>query len=254
MKNIIIIGLTALMLIGCNSSTDNSGEDNPIVKDPIAKSSQEWYMKTVAKATADDTTEYVHNTAGIFGELKESLNGKDRHDISGYGTGILQVVFPHTEWEEDNGDYFSDYRTFTAGDGKKVWTFQIKNQRDVDLSHAPLQLLLYGPYDVSSTDENGRVTYEETLSNDTSKKTSITLIDVDNQIAYSYEELKTLQLNMDGLHTRTFRWVLGTVEHDDYAPLTTSVAAKSMSLKSTTGTFKMSSETVSNSKFGLPPQ
>lgn len=246
MKNIIIIGFSTLLFMGCDSSTQNSTES-------VQSASQAWYMKTVAKATADDATEYVHNTAGIFGELKESQDTKDRHDIAGFGTAILQVVFPHTEWEEDNGDYFSDYRALTDEESKKVWTFQVKNQRDVDLADAPLQLLLYGPYDVTPTEENGHVTYEEALSKDTSKKTSITLIDVDNQVEYSYEELKTLQLNMDGLHTRTFKWVLGTVTQEDYAPLTT-VAAKSMLLKSTAEMFKMSSETASNSKFGLPPQ
>ena len=263
MKNIIIIGFTALLLQGCNSNTGNSIADNPVTENPVAevpatedtvsKTSQAWYMKTVVKATADDNTEYVHNTAGIFGELKESEDGKDRHDIAGFGSAILQVVFPQTEWEANNGDYFSDYHALSAEDSKRVWTFQVKNQRDVDLKDAPLQLLLCGPYDVTSIEENGRVTYEEALSKDTSKKTSITLIDVDNQMAYSYEELKTLQLNMDGLHTRTFRWVIGTAEQADYAPLTTPLAAKSMSLKSTAKTFKMSSETASNSKFGLPP-
>lgn len=247
MKNIIIIGFMALFFIGC----DSSSQTNSVTKDSLSKA---WYMKTVAKATTNDSTEYIHNTAGIFGELRESQNGKDRHDILGFGTTILQVVFPQTEWDENNGDYFSDYRTLTDEDVKKVWTFQVKNQRDVNLADAPLQLLLYGPYDVTSTEENGRVTYEESLSKDTAKKTSITLIDIDNQVEYSYEELKTQQLNMDGLHTRTFRWVIGTVTQEDYARLRTSVATKSMSLKSTAQTFKMSSETISNSKFGLPPQ
>jgi len=249
MKNITIIGFMTLFLIGCGSGTQT---ESSVVEASLGKA---WYMKTVAKATADDGTEYVQNKAGIFGELKESQNGKDRHDVSGYGTGILQVVFPKTEWDENNGDYASDYRALASDETKKVWTFQVKNQRDVNLADAPLQLLLYGPYDVTSSEENGRVTYEKSLSKDTSKKTSITLIDIDNQVEYSYEELKTLQLNMDGVHTRTFKWVIETVTQEDYATLTTtSAASKSRSLKSTAETFKMSSESMSTSKFGLPPQ
>lgn len=248
MKNIILIGFMALLLIGCGSGTQT---ESSVTETSLGKA---WYMKTVVKATADDGTEYVQNKAGIFGELKESQDGKDRHDVSGYGTGILQVVFPKTEWEEDNGDYASDYHALTNEETIKVWTFQVKNQRDVNLADAPLQLLLYGPYDITSTEENGRVTYEEVLSKDMSKKTSITLIDIDNQVEYSYEELKTIQLNMDGLHTRTFKWVIGTVTQEDYAPLTVSTATKSMALKNTTATFKTTSASASNSKFGLPPQ
>lgn len=248
MKNITIIGFMSLFLIGCGSGstqTDGSG-----IEDPITKS---WYMKTVAKATANDGTEYVQNKSGIFGELTESQDGKDRHDISGYGTGILQVVFPKLEWEENNGDYVSDYHALHGEETKRVWTFQVKNQRDVNLADAPLQLLLYGPYDLTSIEENGRVTYEESLSKDTDKKKFITLIDIDNQVEYGYEELKTLQLNMDGLHTRTFRWVIGTVTQEDYAPLIAPATLKSASLKSAEATFKMTTDPVSDSKFGTPP-
>jgi len=238
----------ALFLIGCNSGGTQT--DSSVVDPSLGKA---WYMKTVAKATADDGFEYVQNKAGIFGEIAESQEGKDRHDISGYGTGILQVVFPKTEWDESNGDYVSDYRALSTEETKRVWTFQVKNQRDINLADAPLQLLLYGPYDVVSTEENGRVTYEESLSKDTDKKTSITLIDIDNQVEYSFEELKTLQLNMDGLHTRTFRWVIGTVTQEDYAPLTAPATLRSASLMSTAATFKTTTAPVSDSKFGTPP-
>lgn len=244
MKNITIIGLMSLFLIGCGSGTQSDGS---VIEDSNTKS---WYMKTVAKATADDGTEYVQNKSGIFGELAESQDGKDRHDISGYGTSILQVVFPKTEWNENNGDYLSDYRAVSNDETKRVWTFQVKNQRDVNLADAPLQLLLYGPYDLTSIEENGRVTYQEVLSEDTAKKTSITLIDIDNQVEYGYEELKTLQLNMGGLHTRTFRWVIGTVTQEDYTPLIDPLVK---SAKSTSVAFKMTSNPDSDSKFGFPP-
>jgi len=75
------------------------------------------------------------------------------------------------------------------------------------------------------------------------------LVDVDNQIVYNYEELKTAQLNMDGLHTRTFRWVLGEVSQEDYAPLITSTSfGKQLSL------LTKRAKSLSSSKFGLPPQ
>lgn len=248
MKNIIITGFIGLLLIGCGSGGTQT--ESSVAEDALGKA---WYMKTVAKATADDGSQYVQNKAGIFGELAESQDTKDRHDIAGFGTGILQVVFPKTQWDENNGDYISDYRALSDEETKKVWTFQVKNQRDVNLEDAPLQLLLYGPYDLTPIDENGRLTYEESLSKDTDKKTSITLIDIDNQVEYSFAELKTLQLNMDGLHTRTFRWVIGAVTQEDYAPLTIPTTSKSSVLKSTEATFKIAATPVTDSKFGIPP-
>lgn len=234
------------MMNGCNSATSTTEEVSVTIDEPARKVAG-WYMGTVVKATADDGSEYVHNTAGIFGALEESKEGKDRHDVAGFGTAILQVVFLQKEWEEDSGEYFSDYRSWQNEESKNVWTFQVKNQRDVNLEHAFLKLSLNGPYDVY---ENKKVFkgYEEELSGDESKKTSITLIDIDNQTQYTYEELQSAQLGMDGLHVRTFRWVLGEVSQEDYAPLITStVSAKQVS------PLAKRSQSLSGSKFGVPP-
>jgi hypothetical protein len=184
-----------------------------------------WYLRTVATATTQDGQVYVHKTAGVFGKLKQSKNKKDRHDIAAYGENgaIFQVIFPQTKWaEEDNGNYFSDYRHYNKKKPYKrtVWTFLVRNPKSVDLVDADLNIDLQGPYKVTFTKQNGSVHYKETLSKDMTKlMNKLTLIDVDNQREYSYDEIKEANLGMDGLHTRTFRWVVGTVKKRDFKPL-----------------------------------
>ena len=180
-----------------------------------------WYMRTRVSVTADDGTVYVHNSAGVFGKLKQSKNKKDRHDIPSYGAAALQVVFPHYDWEEgEAGDYWSDYRRYNTKRTNKrvVYTFQVKNQKTVDLSNAELHIILDDAIDVNYVKENGNVRYIEKDTNPAIKQ-AFTLVDVDNNQTYSTDELKNANLSMDGNHTRTFRWVRGNVKKKDFNPV-----------------------------------
>lgn len=231
-----------------NSDLDNPELDNPDTDEPAVKVLVGWYMRTVAKATLSDSTEYIHKTAGIMGELKESLEGKDRHDIEAFGTPALSVVF----LQEEGGDYFSDYRQFTADETRQIWTFQVKNRDTVDLTHAALQLTLEDSYTVYEVEEDGRTTYKEELQKDQSKKNNIILVDVDMQKEYSYEELEKVQLSMEGNVTRTFRWVLrGATTVDDYEPISAPLVAAQLT-KTLSNSIK--SAQAYDDKFGLPPQ
>ena len=236
---------------------------DPVVPDPIVPTPDPyktagWYGKTQVSATASDGTVYAHKTAGVFGELVQSDDAKDQHDINGYGSAIFQVVFPQTEWEDDNGDYFSNYQNYDEeSNEKRVWTFQIKNQHTVNLASASISISLDGVYDVKYKEENGKVEYKESKDVNKTMISNLTLVDVDNQTEYAATDLNTTTLGMDGLHTRTFRWVLGAVDSSDYAALakTSAMQTKSFSTDETV-TFKTQSADVpqSGGKFGLPPQ
>ena len=220
-KALVSLGvLTALSMSGCSSSDGNSTSQ---IESAPQYAPAGWYMKTSVSATDPATsTVYSHKTAGVFGELDGSVEGKDRHDIPGYGSAIFQVVFVQTTWGSANGDYFSDYRTFSSDHDKQVWTFQVKNEQSVHLEDANITIMLDGVYDVLSLEEDGRIKYKEELSSDNSKKEAIKLVDVDTQIVYTYAELQNAQLNMDGLNIRTFRWVMGDVDGSDTAALASS--------------------------------
>ena len=180
-----------------------------------------WYMRTRVSATAEDGTVYEHNSAGVFGKLKQSKRKKDRHDIPSYGPATLQVVFPHYNWgEEYSGDYWSDYRKYKKSRKNKraVWTFQIKNQKGVDLTNADIRIKLDDAIKVYYVKENGNVRYIE-AGTDKIMKEKFTLVDVDKHQTYSVDELQYADLTMDGNHTRTFRWVRGPVKKRDFRPV-----------------------------------
>ena len=246
--NIFII--TILLIInGCGGSSTNTVDDTPLVEKKVSN----WYMKTVVDTTLSDGTNYSYTKGGVFGELEGSIDGKDRYDVLSYGNRVLHVVFPQLEWEENNGDYVSNYYAAQEEDEKRVWTFQVKNQSsDIDLSNAPIKITLDGPYDVDFKNDNGYISFKETLSDDMSKKMSITLVDIDNQTAYSYAELHVVNLGMDGLKTRTFRWVLGAVDSSDYEPLNAE-ESNTAQLSITSKSIKNSVISNPNDKFGLPP-
>jgi hypothetical protein len=170
-----------------------------------------WYMRTRVSVTAEDGTVYAHNTAGVFGELKQSERKKDRHDIPAFGAATLQVVFPHYEWKEgDAGDYWSDYRKYKAKKPNRriTRTFQIKNQKGVDLSNAELKIKLDDAIKINYTIENGSVQYTE-AGIDKEMKNKFTLVDVDNKQTYIFYELEYSNLSLDFKHTRSLRWFRG---------------------------------------------
>lgn len=249
-NNIFLSTVTtlSLFLTGCGSSTDNSSVQTTV---PEAKVGG-WYGKTMISATADDGKVYTHGTAGIFGELIESNDAKDKHDIKSYGPSTLQIVFPQTEWDEDNGYYFSDYHHFDQNsEEKSVWTFQIRNDVTTpDLKSATITIKLDGIYDVNYKEENGNIVYEESGQQNTNIYQNITLVDVDNKTSYSVEELSEANLNMDGLTVRTFRWVLGTADASDYEAVSVAQSSKVAPVPISLDEALLDKA----GKFGLPPQ
>ncbi len=252
----IVLSLTAISALGLFTGCGGSNDGSTAAQTAVGYKTAGWYGKTQISATTPDDRVYTHNTAGIFGELQGSREAKDSNDVPGYGTALLQVVFPQTTWGEDNGDYFSNYQSFIEGESsKRVWTFQIKNQKTVDLKEASIKITLDGIYDVTYLEENGHSRYKESTALNPERTNMLTLVDVDNHTSYAPSELKTADLSMDGLHVRTFRWVKGAVEESDYAPLAAPIAKQSakVSIQDPQSAFK---ETVQDASigFGQPPQ
>jgi len=238
-----------LLMVGCGSDNNSTESSAPEVK------LGGWYGKTLISATAGNGTIYKHDTAGIFGELIESSDAKDKHDIKSYGPSLLQIVFPQTEWDKDNGYYFSDYHHFDENsEDKSVWTFQIRHDvTSTNLKNAQISIKLDGIYDVNYKEVDGQIVYDEPSKANTAMYENLTLIDVDNGTSYSLEELSEANLNMDGRTVRTFRWVLGTVDSSDYEVAATTQSAKTSSTKQVS---TLTDQTLLEKagKFGLPPQ
>ena len=235
-----------------NPDKGNSDEGNPDegTPAPVAQKAG-WYLRTMAVAETANGTKYAHNTAGVFGELDDSSDAKDRHDISSYGKATFQVRFVNKKIDNE-GEYYSDYRKYEGIPRKEVWTFLVKNERVdpalADLADASLKIEVADLRDVLKKEGDSR--YIEKVSSDQGFKNNLTLVDVDNHQAYSYSELQNLTLGMDGKHVRTFRWVLnGDVDEEDYAPL-----AATQNVPVTTASASLKKRSLLHSKFGLPPE
>ena len=254
---IALLSFTPLMAETINNDeakalyAQESGEVNIPVATAAKAKFAGWYMRTTVKATTADGKVYEHNTAGVFGKLKQSRYKQDMHDIPSYGPAALQVVFPKSDWGEANGDYFSDYRRWTRSKSNKrvVYTFQIKNQNTVDLSHADIEITLVGQQNVAFTKKNGVVTYVEKKFKQ-GKRAAYSLVDVDNQKVYKFGQIKNANLNMDGKHTRTFRWVRKEVKPRDLKPLAPAQTSQMTAMAAP----EFIPAVTSAGKFGLPPQ
>ena len=261
-NKIVLSGIVALLFVisGCSEndnidsttktpSTPTDPIELPAVVDPYQAAG--WYGRTEVTATAPDGTTYSHKSAGVFGKLVQSSDEKDQHDIPGYGPALLQVIFIPDFSTDTTAGYFSEYKHYDGTNAKASWTFQVKNQQDVDLSTAPITIKLSAVHDVRYRDDNGTVTYKESSESNITLLNQLTLVDVDNGIEYSASDLQTAFLNMNGKHTRTFRWVLGTVESTDYEPL---AAPQRAAGRENTPEFKPAPARQNGRKFGLPPQ
>lgn len=229
---------------GCSNSSGSSTES----------ASAQWYARTSVSAVNPRTnTVIVHKTAGVFGQLDESSDGQDRHDIIGMGTATatLEVVFLQ---EGADSDYFSDYHS--VKEGHDSWTFQVKNMynpdRPVNLSNEAIHITLEGVYTVDSTVVDGSIRYSEKLDRYDDRLQQLTLIDLDNSVAYTLSELPTAAITMDGSHTRTFRWVLGSVEESDFTPLEAPALRATAYRQAQEQLFQTAPQ--KSSRFGLPPQ
>ena len=261
-NKIVLSGIVALLFVisGCSEndninsptkmpSTPADPIEPPAVVDPYQAAG--WYGKTEVTATASDGTIYSHKSAGVFGKLVQSSDDQDQHDIPGYGPALLQVIFVPDFSADITAGYFSEYKHYDGTNAKASWTFQVKNQQDVDLSTAPITINLPVVHDVRYRDDNGTVTYKESSESNITLLNQLTLVDVDNSTTYTITELESATLNMDSKHTRTFRWVLGTVESTDYEPLP---APQRAAGRENTPEFKPAPARQSGGKFGLPPQ
>ena len=159
------------------------------------------------------------------------------------------ILIPEFSTETTTG-YYSEYKNYDDAEGKKVWTFQLKNQNTVDLSNASITIALEGVFDVDYKEENGHVLYKESTSVNEALKRRLTLIDIDHQASYTLLELETASLGMDGEHTRTFRWVFGTVESSDFNPLNVPQRAAGRNRASD---FEIVAKETGGGKFGFPP-
>jgi hypothetical protein len=249
-KNLLISSIVAVgLMYGCQSSStsvasgssSDSGADLPAPTVSAKILPDGWYARATVTAITPEGKIYKHTTAGVFGELKDSNDAQDRHDIEAMHSGVVQILFVNEDIEADK-KYYSDYRELNDTK-KESWTLVVSNISGENITDADIKLDISSIYDVFTIDNR----YVEKVSDDQSKLQKMTLIDLDNNQTYSIDELKDInKLSMDGKKDRYFRLVLGDVAESD------------KTLPKLTKSLRMSKQVTQVSKdadtFGLPPQ
>ncbi len=169
---------------------------------------QEWYLRL----TAVSKPENLADGNNVLGQLGESSDGLDRHDLldlGGFGTPYLTLSFPI----EDPGgvveSYTSNYHAVNT-DIADQWVFEVKSDdpyRDIDLYWDGLYLL-----EGIWTQDTGKKTWSESKQMEPGKLYSrMVLEDVDLGVeidAVDDDVVNHYSFNMDGLNVRTFRWIM----------------------------------------------
>jgi len=213
MKSKISILAIGLLLGGAALlSPLSAGAEEPEVQSAPTQRYLGWYMRTVVEATDSEGKSYLHDSAGVFGRLKGSSYRKDRHDIPAMGTGIFQILFT-PRWESEGTRYYSDYRNLRGKHPHRsnVWSFEVRNEKGVDLSEAEFTIRIEGPVNAYQTPKG----IEERPSADKTRLRRLHLVDLDNDRVYRYRAVKRMTFSMEGSHVRHFRWVLGRVNKAD---------------------------------------
>ncbi len=192
-----ILGMLAASMIlfmeGCDESTIRSegSIDQPM--------QSEWYARVIAEIP----TENMKDQGNILGQLQDSTNAYDAHDLfemKPFGNKYLTIVFPHPEWEERSGVYTSDYHSMDT-DTNDEWVFQVRTSA----INSDVTLRWEGLYVIASEGTKEQLLKDEFLAKmwveDTLTGTQIPVIIND--------ELQTYTFNMSGQNTREFRWGIG---------------------------------------------
>jgi hypothetical protein len=236
-NKLLILAILAGLSSGCNPTSNKTYTEQP--KTHKSLPTVGWYMRTTVQAIADNGKTYRHNDAGVFGELDESSDGLDKHDIPTKGNAIIQIRFINNNLDSHQ-TYYSDYRHYDQNDTKKSWDFIVINDDNhIDLSNASIKLNIQNIKKIYRQPNNK---YSESSTTDTTKRDSISIIDLDNQTVYKYANLKNANLNMDGKHIRKFRLVLGKITQNDMQTFKLNTQMKPYKLQSFAD------------GFGLPPE
>ena len=210
-KNKMIFSLATLLALGAFSTLYAKGK--PVI-DSGVKTTNEWYVSTRVSVsdTANSVTVGGTNPA-VFGKLAESSDGYDKHDITPYGSVVgaeAAVVFIHSDWDENSGEYHSNYHD-TKGAEKDSWEMTVFSSVD----NAEVTLKWEGLYELSK--EKGKTLYDEKKVLDSSTLENLKLVDTvtgEETPAVTNGKLNTYSFTMEsGESSRIFIWQQGMVAY-----------------------------------------
>ena len=208
-KEIITSLALALMLLGCDSNTEqlSNGSDN---QERISKTTtvepkpSNWYIRLVA----EDSARGLKSVTSQLGELEED-DAVVKHTLKAltpFESSYLDIIFRDPDGVA-SGDYTVNFHSYEEGIEDR-WSFTVRtddNTADILLTWRGLYVLT--PYE----DEEDRQRYNEYRSATNQLVKHMKLIDKSNgnEIAAIVNgQVQTYSFNMEGETERTFEWVV----------------------------------------------
>jgi hypothetical protein len=163
---------------------------------------QGWYLRLTV-ATPDGK---LKDAGNVLGQLPDSLNGLDRHDLAELPPAFspyLTLVFPHPEWGAESSYYASDFHAidFARPDS---WTFEVRSSNP----NQQVTLSWSAPTPAEADPEkngNGRDHIADMIGRmwleDLDTGETVNALDPQG-------ELQEYAFTMNGQRTRNFRWAL----------------------------------------------
>ena len=231
MRHMIIIGLISLLLIGCNSKSEDNESENPAIvetnssytrtpsatgpeleaenlREEIAtialEAADNWYIRLIAEAPQRGLQTY----SAQFGALQEddAAQKYSLHRHAPFTGNYLDIIFSDPE-ELEEGEYKAYFKQSTENSDLH-WTFKVlSDDLNADIVLSWRGLFVLTPY----TDTQGRVQHKEYLDRFNPILQKMQLVDVltDDVIAVNTNGVNTsYTFNMQGSTSRSFRWEL----------------------------------------------
>jgi len=195
------------ILVGCTPEATEDQEETT-----TQKVESGWYMRATVEVTTENEKHYAHNSAGVFGALVECEDDKDRHDVEAAGPATIQVRLVNKSLNDEK-EYFSDYRHYDANAEENAkWDFVVVNSSDVNLTGEKFTLGVEKLKNLYA--KKSQYGYDEVVAKDQEKRASLSLVDLDEDEVYAYEDAVATKFEMNEAHVRHFRWVLGEVTEE----------------------------------------
>ena len=102
-------------------ATGGPGIGRPATGGPIEATPEGWFVRLIAEAGN------LRDAGNVLGQLPDSVNGYDLHDLkelAPFASPYLTIVFPHPDWDEQAGDYTSDFHALQRRPNDQ-WSFEV---------------------------------------------------------------------------------------------------------------------------------
>jgi len=110
----------------------------------LAAADTGWYVRLIARDAANN----LLDQGNVLGQSTDSIYGYDLNDLvelPPMSGNYLTIVFPHTDWGEQSGDYTTDFHLLSKKTRKDSWQFEVRTndpQRVITLSWEGLPEIL----------------------------------------------------------------------------------------------------------------